>query len=768
MSHSLIIVESPAKARTIGKYLGKDFKIEASVGHVKDLPKKTLGVDIENDFDTKYEVIRGKGKLLKKIRDMAGKADAVYLAPDPDREGEAIAWHIADEIRKKNENIHRVMFHEITRKAVQAALEKPEKLDRSKYDSQQARRILDRLVGYQISPILWRKVKRGLSAGRVQSVAVELVVEREKKIRAFDPVEYWVLGANLKGSKEPGFFAKLSRTDGKKSEVSNGDDAAAIVEELQSNPFLLAKIEKKERKRHPLPPFITARLQQEAARYYRFTAKRTMQIAQRLYEGIDLGPLGTLGLITYMRTDSTRVSPDAIGEVRTLISRDFGPKYLPAKPNSYRNKKNSQDAHEAIRPTDLNLAPEKVAPYLEKDQLKLYTLIWKRFIASQMTSAIFDATGFDVECGRHMLRATGQVMRFDGFMAIYREAKEEDPKNGNGDDDQNILPDLVEGEVLKLEDLSSEQKFTQPPPRFTEATLVREMEEKGIGRPSTYASILSTIQDKEYTKKIAGRFHPTELGELVTELLLDSFPRIMDVEFTAQMEENLDEVEEGRRNYLDLLRDFYLPFKDDLGRAEAEMRDVKRHGEPTNLNCPECGRELVIKWGKNGSFIGCSGYNQTPRCEFTSEYKRDPSGKVQLKEPEMTEVLCKKCGSPMIIKNSRYGRFMACSAYPKCNHTEPIDTGVPCPEEGCKGSLVEKLSRKGRVFYGCNQFPSCRYATWNKPVDIACPSCGFPHMEEKPASDGRPRVSCPKCKYKLNQEEIDGISGEETDAISTD
>ena len=495
-----------------------------------------------------------------------------------------------------------------------------------------------------------------------------------------------------------------------------------------------------------------------------------MQIAQRLYEGIDLGELGTLGLITYMRTDSTRVSPDAVNEVRDLISKQFGSKYLPTKPNSYRNKKNSQDAHEAIRPTALNLPPEKVAPHLEKDQLKLYTLIWKRFVASQMTSAIFDATGFNIECGRHILRATGQVMRFDGFMAVYREAKEEDPKNGNGngDDDQNMLPDLSEGEVLELQDIASDQKFTQPPPRFTEATLVREMEEKGIGRPSTYASILSTIQDKEYTKKIAGRFHPTELGELVTELLLDSFPRIMNVEFTAQMEENLDEVEEGRRNYLDLLKDFYLPFKDDLGRAETEMRDVKRQGEPAGLDCPECGSELVIKWGKNGSFIGCSGYNNTPRCEFTSEYERDTNGKIQLKKPEVTEIPCKKCGSPMLIKNSRYGRFMACSAYPKCNHTEPINTGVPCPEEGCKGSLVEKLSRKGRVFYGCNQFPSCRYATWNLPVDIACPSCGFPHMEEKPTADGRPRITCPKCKYKLNQEEIDGFLNKEPESVSTD
>ena len=764
MAKSLVIVESPAKARTISKFLGDDYWIMASVGHVKDLPKSTLGVDPESSFTPEYQVIRGKGKILTEIRRTAEKAEHVYLAPDPDREGEAIAWHIADEIRKKNDSIFRVMFHEITSKSVQEALAHPLELDKNKFESQQARRILDRLVGYQISPLLWDKVQRGLSAGRVQSVAVKIIVERENAIRAFIPEEYWTVEAEYLGSEQPSFRAKLFKIDGKREQVTCGEDAERIVKELQSSPHLLSKVEKKERRRNPTPPFITSKLQQEASRRLRFSPKQTMMFAQQLYEGVELGSEGAVGLITYMRTDSTRISDTAMNELRSHILATYGEEYLPKKPNMYKNRKGSQDAHEAIRPTSAEHTPEKMKPYLSRDQFKLYQLIFNRFVASQMVPALFDATAFDVSCGAHILRATGQVMRFPGFMKVYAEQSDENGTNGkngmNGFNVKNgkdtLLPPLEEGEDLKLLELDHKQNFTQPPARFTEAMLVKELEDRGIGRPSTYASILSTVQDKNYAQKLEGRLKPTELGEVVTDLLNENFPRIMDSEFTAGMEEQLDDVEEGKKGWIELLSAFYGPFSESLEKAKTNMRNIKREEVPTGLKCGKCETgDLNIKWGRNGSFIGCSGY---PDCKFTSEYIRDDKGAVELAKEQVTDEICDKCGGEMIIKNGRFGKFLACSNYPECRNTKPVKIGVKCPEEGCEGELIEKRTRKGKLFFGCDQYPKCRFAAWDRPRQEPCPICEYPIMLVKSSSGTGLTLRCPSCKTIKEIEEDESKS----------
>lgn len=745
MVQSLVIVESPAKARTIKKYLGRGYQVMASIGHVKDLPEKELGVDIEKNFTPNYVVIRGKQKVLKKIVDTAKKVDEVYLAPDPDREGEAIAWHIGEEITKaaKKTKIHRILVNEITEKAIKDAIAHPATLDKNLFDAQQARRILDRLVGYKISPILWKKVRRGLSAGRVQSVAVRIICEREAAIAAFVPKEYWSVVAHLEGKKPPPFEAKLVKIKGENADIPNEKNAKNIVAALEKLPFILEKITKSERKRNPTPPFITSKLQQEAARKLGFTAKKTMALAQQLYEGVELGDAGLVGLITYMRTDSPRVSDTAIDTVRAYIAERYGPASLPPEPNRYKSKRGAQEAHEAVRPTSLSYPPEVVEPYLEKDALRLYDLIWKRFIASQMNPAIFDQTAFDVSAGSYLLRATGQIMRFPGFMAVYMEGVDEEQAK---DEEENpTLPELSEGETLKLLGLAPNQHFTQPPPRFSEASLVKELEELGIGRPSTYAAILSTIQEKDYASKVEGRFRPTELGKLVNELLVQSFPDILDVKFTAQMEEELDDVEEGKRSWTSTLDDFYGPFKKTLETAAKQMRDVKKQQVVTEYRCENCGSPMVIKWGRHGEFLACSRY---PECKTTREFKRTEEGGIKLAEQRTTEEKCEVCGSPMVVRRGRFGEFLACSRYPECKTTKSISLGVKCPE--CGGDLVARRSRKGKTFYSCSNYPKCKFALWNKPLPGPCPKCGHPILIEKYVKKtGENLIACPQkeCGY---------------------
>ncbi|MBL93057.1 MAG: DNA topoisomerase I [Myxococcales bacterium] len=752
MSKSLVIVESPAKAKTIRKYLGPDFDVKASVGHLLDLPPNAMGVDLDSgDFTPEYKPISGKNTVIKEIKDAAKKADHVYLAPDPDREGEAIAFHVAVLVeeacakkKKGGPSIQRVLFHEITKKAVNKAFESPLELDTHKYDAQQARRILDRIVGYKISPILWKKVKRGLSAGRVQSVAVRLVVDREAEVLAFNPVEYWTIGAVAKGSKPPPFPVKLAKIDGGKADLADEKSTQAILDDIKKADAKIASLKKKKRQRKPTAPFITSRLQQDAARALRFTAKRTMRTAQGLYEGKDMGDEGPVGLITYMRTDSTRISNEALAEVRDYIGKNYGNEYLPKEPNVYKSKKGAQDAHEAIRPTSIERTPDSLKKYLSNDEYRLYKLIFERFVACQMTNAQFDQTTVDIEAGKHTLRATGSIQTFPGFLKVYEEKREEDDAEAIRDKEEKslTLPDLAEGEAVDLSDVQGTQHFTQPPPRFSEASLVKELEEKGIGRPSTYASILSTIQSKSYVEKNEGRFMPTELGLIVTELLVESFPNIMDVAFTAGMEEQLDRVEEGGVNWKNALNEFYTPFKDKIAEAAVSMRDVKRMEIPTDIHCEKCEKHFVIKWGKNGSFLGCSGY---PDCKTTKPYKK-VDGKIVVIEPEKVDVKCDKCGAEMLLKNGRYGPFLGCSRYPECNGIQALPTGVKCPKDGCEGDVVQRRSKRGRVFFGCNKYPDCDFTSWDKPINQPCTACGHPFIIEKNTKKGR-TLKCPTCGH---------------------
>lgn len=598
-------------------------------------------------------------------------------------------------------------------------------------------------MGYRISPLLWEKVRRGLSAGRVQSVAVRIVCEREDEIARFTAQEYWSIVADMEGSSPPAFEAKLVKIEGKDFSIGNSDDAGKIATELKQQPFILSAIRKSERKRNPAPPFTTSKLQQEAARKLGFTAKKTMTLAQMLYEGIEIGEEGAVGLITYMRTDSTRVADSAIAEVRDFIAARFGADSLPESPNVYKSKRGAQDAHEAVRPTSLSYPPERVEPFLERDALRLYELIWKRFVASQMRPAVYDQTAFDIESGRFLLRATGQVLRFPGFIAVYLEGEDEVAEK---DEEENpTLPLLKQGETLKLLKLEPHQHFTQPPPRFTEASLVKELEEKGIGRPSTYASIMSVIQDKGYVAKQEGRFHPSHLGRLVNDLLIASFPAILDVGFTARMENELDEVEEGRRTWVSTLKEFYGPFAEALSHARENMRDVKREQVETSIRCEKCGSPMVIKWGRHGEFLACSSY---PDCRTTKEFTRTANGDITVAESKQTDERCEKCGSPMVLKRGKFGEFLACSRYPECKGTKSIGTGVACPACG-KGQLVQKRSKRGKIFYGCDQYPNCKFATWDKPVTGTCPQCGSKVLVEKVRRGGDPVIACPQkeCNY---------------------
>ncbi|MDH3359275.1 MAG: type I DNA topoisomerase [Desulfobulbaceae bacterium] len=757
MSKSLIIVESPAKARTLQKYLGKDFDVKASVGHIRDLPVRTLGVDVEHDFTPQYETIRGKNKVISELKAAAKKADAIYLAPDPDREGEAIAFHIAEILRKSKKPMHRALFHELTKKAILAAIQNASDINHNLFEAQQARRILDRLVGYQISPLLWDKVRRGLSAGRVQSVAVRMICEREEQVLAFEPEEYWSIHLQMEGTEPPPFKAQLDRIDGKKAEISDEKTAKQITAELEKATYTVTKLEKKQKKRNPSPPFITSTMQIEANRKLRFSAKKTMTLAQRLYEGIELGSEGPTGLITYMRTDSTRINDDALAEVRNHIEKTHGPEFLPKKANVYKTSKGAQGAHEAVRPTDVNCTPDSLKSFLEKDMLSLYTLIWKRFVASQMSPAIYDQTSIHIEAGNYGLKAVGSIMRFLGFMNLYVEAEEE----SNGEDTQGkgsevTLPNLDKGAVLKRLETIPKQHFTQPPPRYTEATLVKALEENGVGRPSTYASIISTIQDKEYVTLAQRKFEPTDLGKLVNQLLVQHFPSVMNVEFTASMEEKLDQVEEGTIAWLALLKEFYTPFKSTLDLAKKEMKSIKRSAEPTDVPCALCDGTMVIKWGRMGEFLACEKY---PECKHTQDFKREGNQilPVDKEEPEESGEKCEKCDKPMVYRHGRYGRFLACSGYPKCRHIKAESSGVKCPEEGCDGDLVRKVSKRGKVFFSCDKYPKCTYAIWDKPVAKPCPLCKAPFLVEKHTKKDGAQLQCldKGCPHKetLDEEE---------------
>jgi DNA topoisomerase I len=798
MSKSLVIVESPTKAKTIGKYLGKQYVVKASLGHVKDLPKKDLAVDIERDFTPRYEVIEGKKKLISELKQAAKGVDSVYLAADPDREGEAICWHLKEELEPKKSGkpaIFRVMFNEITANAVKKAFDKPLPVNINLVEAQQARRVLDRLVGYKISPLLWDKVRRGLSAGRVQTVALRLIVERERDIRAFQKQEYWTIDVALQAKKPPILTARLNKRGEESPQIGNEQAANDIVADLDGASYIVRSVATREKRRNPVPPFITSTLQQEASRKLRLSVKRTMMLAQALYEGKELGKEGSVGLITYMRTDSTRVSEDALAEVRGLISNRYGPNYLPESPNVYKTKKDAQDAHEAIRPTSVLHTPESLEKFLAEDELKLYRLIWMRFVASQMNPAIFDQTTIDIAAKAksnidYLFRATGSVLTFDGFLKVYEEGK--DQKDEDDEDLKHKLPAVSEGESLKFKEIRPEQHFTEPPPRYNEATLVKKLEADGVGRPSTYASILSTIQDREYAKKEAGKFVPTELGMVVTDLLLESFNDLFDVSYTARMEEELDEIEEGKLEWRAAMAEFYDRFQKDLEHAAENMTDIKRMERPTDLVCEKCGKPMVIKWGKHGSFIACTGY---PECTNTRELTVDlpdidtanlgeqdeaeycencgrpmvlkkgrfgqfyacsgypdckttkQIGGEQRKDVPLEEK-CPQCGSTLVKKYGRYGEFVACSNYPKCKYVKQKTIGVACPNCS-EGEIVERRSKRGRTFYGCNRYPDCDFVAWGKPIPEKCPECGSSYLIEKYLKAG-PVAQCPnsECKYK--------------------
>ena len=724
MAKNLVIVESPAKAKTLEKFLGKDYSVAASGGHVRDLPKKNIGIKIENNFEPKYQIIKGKEKAVKALVSAAKKAKMVFLAPDPDREGEAIAWHLAAILGiKDKDKVKRVEFNEITKNAVIHAIENPRDIDMKRVDAQQARRILDRIVGYKLSPLLWKKIRKGLSAGRVQSVAVRLICEREALIKKFVPQEYWSIEANLSSDgEEKAFISKLFSKNGDKVSIPDKASADGILKEIDGKDFIVTKIVKKEQKRNPSPPFITSTMQQEAYRKLGFSTKKTMVLAQQLYEGIELEKGTATGLITYMRTDSTRIAKEAQDEARALISRDYGPNYVPKEPKIYKAKKAAQDAHESIRPTYFDNKPSDIAGSLNTDQLKLYTLIWNRFLASQMESAVLDQTSVDITAGDYIFRANGSVIKFDGFIAVYMEGRDEEDE----EEKEGILPEINEQQKLRLISINPNQHFTQPPPRFTEASLVKELEQDGIGRPSTYSPIIGTVQDRGYVEKEGKTLKPTELGVIVNEQLVKHFPVILNIEFTAHMEDNLDKILEGSLNWVEVLKEFYGPFEKTLKEAETGMEKIKKE-IMTEEKCEKCGKLMMIRSGRFGDFMACSGY---PQCKNT---KPLPGSK----EAEKVEEVCEKCGKPMVFKRSRFGSFLACSGYPDCKNIKPIlkPTGIKCPE--CGGDIVERKSKRGKIFFSCSNYPKCKFALWNKPLQEKCPKCSGILVEKRTKSEAK-------------------------------
>jgi DNA topoisomerase-1 len=732
MDKVLVIVESPAKAKTINRYLGPDYEVMASMGHVRDLPKSKLGVDVEKNFEPQYVVIPERLKVVAELKKAAEKAGSIILAADPDREGEAICWHLSALLEDANKNIYRVMLHEITKPAVEEAIQHMGKLDQNMFNAQQTRRILDRLVGYLISPLLWKKVGRGLSAGRVQSIALRLICEREKEIKAFVTEEYWSIFAHLAASNPPPFKAALAKIDGKKAKIEDGKSAEAIVGELKGADFILNKVKVQEKKKTPPPPYITSTLQQDAFRLLHFPVKRTMFIAQKLYEGLSIGERGPVGLITYMRTDSVRVSNEAQAWARKYIEQKYSAKHVPAKPHFYKNRSQAQDAHEAVRPTSPDLMPEAVKPYLKREEFSLYQLIWNRFLASQMSAAVVEETAFEITASKYLFTAKGEVLKFAGYLSLY-------PNRENGE--KETLPDAAAGEKLRLAGtgLESKQNFTQPPPRYTEGTLVKELEAKGIGRPSTYAPIITTLQNRVYVVKDQGRFVPTDLGMFVTDFLVQNFPDLMEVKFTAQMEEELDRIGEGGQDWLASLKNYYEKLDKDL-KEGMKVESVAGTGIPTKEVCPKCGKPVMLKSGRFGPFKACSGY---PECDFKEDMIK--------KEVTPLEEKCPVCGAQLVQRWGRFGSFIACSDYPKCKYIkkEQTDTGIACPN-ACGGTILKRKTRRGKFFYGCSHFPKCRFATWDEPQTKPCPKCGKPFLLQKISKKDGTYLHCwdEKCGYR--------------------
>ncbi|HYZ93189.1 MAG TPA: type I DNA topoisomerase [Actinomycetota bacterium] len=719
-SGHLVIVESPTKAKTLTRYLtpvlGRGVTVKASYGHVRDLPESKLGVDTEKAFDPTYEILSGSKKVVSQLKSAAKRNQSVWLATDLDREGEAIAWHVAYAIGLANgrvdPRVRRVVFAEITPEAIEQAFRHPRAIDKPLVDAYQARRVLDRLVGYKLSPLLWKKVRPGLSAGRVQSVALRLVVDREREIEAFVAEEYWTIEVPFDTEQDERFTSSLHSVGGKKIEIPNEEAAKRHVDAIRAaGTYTVTAVRKREQRQNPPRPFITSTLQQEAARKLGFSARRTMVVAQQLYEGIELGAEGQTGLITYMRTDSTHLAPSAVQEIREAIKERYGDQYLPPKPRVYRSKKGAQEAHEAIRPTHASRHPDAIESYLEPDQLKLYRLIWDRTIACQMNEVVFDGTSVDITAGDHMLRATGRVMLFDGFLVVYREGRDDEDEEAEG-----RLPDLTENQPLRLVDVIPSQHFTQPPPRYTEASLVKALEEHGIGRPSTYAATLSTLVDREYISIDQRRIFPTDVGKVVTDLLVEHFPQIVDLKFTASMEEDLDEIARGHKDWPEVLRQFYDPFERLLEKKDKEITRDDVIKETTEEKCPVCGSEMTVKLGRYGKFLSCSKY---PECKGTRQIDGSQRPEPQVVPGEV----CEECGSPMLLKHGRYGEFLGCSKYPECKFVKSKTIGGSCPKCN-EGKLAQRRTRRGKAFYGCTRYPDCDYALWTRPLDDPCPKCG--------------------------------------------
>ena len=768
MSEILLIVESPAKAKAIQKYLGTGYMVKACMGHVRDLPENKLAVNVEKDFTPTFVILPKKKSVVAELHSAAQHAEAILLAADPDREGEAICYHLAEILKDTGKPVERVLLHEITSAAVKEAVAKPGEVDPRKVNAQMARRIIDRLVGYQISPLLWDKVKKGLSAGRVQTVALRIINEREDAIRAFVREEYWTLTARLEGEARRPFEARLTQWKGQKAEIHNHSEAEAVLAELAGRPWTVSRVEKKTQKRSPLPPFITSKLQQEAARLLKFPVKKTMSLAQKLYEGVDLADGETAGLITYMRTDSTRVSPQAIEAARAYVEGAFGSNSLPPKARHYAPAKASQDAHEAIRPTDVQRTPDTVKPFLSRDEFSLYRLIWRRFVACQMADALFDATRVQVACSHGLFSASGSVCTFQGFLAAY-EAEEESPDNG-----KNSLPPLRDSEPLTLHELKPEQKFTEPPARYTEASLVKALEDDGIGRPSTYAQIISTIQERDYVVKEGGFLLPTDLGKLVGEILVKHFPALFDIGYTAKLEEHLDKLENGQEDRLALLKRFWKDFSKEMEAAKDSMADLRKEGQPTDEKCEKCGKPMLIRMGRFGRFLACSGYPECkstrpmpdekplqvpeeaktcekcgspmkvrqgrfgtflaceryPECRNTKKLMKGKEGTVVVAKDELLEEKCPECANPLVKKQGRYGAFVACSNYPKCTYIQKEGgPQVPCPK--CDKPLARRFTKRRKPFYGCTGYPACDFISWDKPVQGPCPKCKSPYLVEK-------------------------------------
>jgi DNA topoisomerase-1 len=748
MEKSLLIVESPAKAKTINKYLGKDYIVEASVGHIKNLPKSKLSVDVENGFEVLYETIAGKESVVEKLRTHAEKAKTVFIATDPDREGEAIAAHIAGELKGINKNIKRVLFHEITESGVKDGMAHPKKIDQHLVMSQQARRALDRIVGYKVTPFIWKTMYYGLSAGRVQSVTVRIICDREVLIRGFVPEEYWSMTAEFRTLDEEKFLAKLTKVAGEDPRIPDETTMKGYLEDIPKHQFKIGAINRRIVKRNAPAPFITSTLQQEAARRLRMSTKRAMILAQKLYEGVNIGDEGPTGLITYMRTDSTRLSSEAVAQVREYIYNNYGKEYLPKEPRLFKKGKSSQDAHEAIRPTSIKYAPKTIKKYLDKDMYALYELIWNRFVACQMNPAEFEQISIDVEGGDYLFRATDQKAKFRGFLQVFDDIAEESAAENEDTDPTSKLPEqLVQGQKTAINDVLPRQHFTKPPARYTEASLVKELESLGIGRPSTYALIVSTVIDRNYVEQKERKLFATDLGMQVNSLLLAHFPEIVNIQFTARMENELDTIASGKQEYIKVMQDFYEPFYRSVEKASSLAGSIKKSLQTTTEElCELCGKPMVIKWGRNGRFMACSGY---PECKNTKPLAEDAQ-----KHQHVVGGKCELCGGDMVVKGGRFGTFLGCSNYPACKNTKPISMGIKCPK--CtQGELVERKTKKGkRVFYGCSRYPDCDFASWDKPVNQACPACHNAYIVSKYSKTKGNYLMCPACKQEVVQTEL--------------